>query len=132
MIPRDTRYRLAASPADYRRCRAFLAARMDAHPLSFPTVYAEREGRIIGVLATQPPKKAIVAGPLAVEGRSPFTALRLIEAYDHVMREAGIDGYHFHVAAGNEGWRKVIEQMGLQPMQQTDQGAWYRRVLHAA
>jgi len=131
MIPRDTHYRLACSPADYRRCRAFLAERMAVHPLSFPTVYAERDGRVIGVLATQPPKKAIIAGPLAVEGRSPFTALRLIEAYDRVMREAGVD-YHFHVAVANASWRRVVEQMGLRPFHEDEHGVWYRRILHAA
>ena len=130
MIPRDTHYRLACTPADYRRCRAFLAERMAVHPLSFPTVYAERDGRLIGVLATQPPKKAIIAGPLAVEGRSPFTALRLIEAYDRVMREAGVD-YDFCVAPDNVHWRSVIEQMGLRPFHEDAMGVWFQRRLAA-
>ena len=133
MSPRDTRYRLACSPADYRRARAFLAERMEVGRLSYPTVYGQRDGRVVGVLSTSTDQGAIVAGPLAVEGRSPFVALRLIEAYDRVMQAAGVSFYHFHVAADNARWREVIEQFGLRPFHEDTAGAWYRRdVAHAA
>ena len=127
-----TTYRLAVGPADYKRCRALMAEFQEPVPLSFPTVLAERDGHLIGFLATQPRKEAVVAGPLMLRERSPFVTLRLLEAYDNVMRAAGIAAYHFFVKAANAEWRGQIERLGMQPWHVDDDGVWYRRTLKAA
>ena len=134
MRPRDTTYRLVCDADQEASARAFLAERMEVPAtIEFPVIVAERHGRIIGVLATRTDQGAIVAGPLAVEGRSPFTAMRLIEAYDRVMQSSLVTRYHFHVAKGNDKWRTVVERFGVTPFHEDEQGTWYRRDLpHAA
>ena len=126
-----TTYRLAVGPADYKKCRALMAEFIEPVALSFPTVMAERDGKLIGFLATQPRKEAVIAGPLMLRERSPFVTLRLLEAYDNVMRAAGITAYHFYVKNGNQ-WREQVERLGFEAWSHDEGGAWYRRTLKAA
>ena len=126
-----TTYRLATSPRDYTRCRALMREFVEPVALSFPTVMAERDGVLLGFLATQPRKEAVIAGPLMLRDRSPFVTLRLLEAYDNVMRAAGITAYHFYVRQGN-AWRSQVERLGFEAWHQDEGGAWYRRTLKAA
>lgn len=121
-----THYRLATCPVDYRKCRALMP---EPVPLSFPTVMAERNGQVVGFLATQPKKDAVVAGPLWLRERAPFVTLRLLEAYDNVMRAAGIAAYHFHIEGANPTWRSQVERLGFEPWHGDETGVWYRRTL---
>lgn len=99
MFPRSTKYRLATSPNDYKACRALFAENHGAdpdHSLTFPTVLAERNGEVVGFLSTWDDKKALIAGPLEVKGgKNIFTFIRLIEAYENVMRSAGVTQFLF-------------------------------------
>jgi hypothetical protein len=105
MIPRDTVYRVAASPADYKACRALQGAPADR--LTFPTIMAERGGRLIGFLGTQPRRDMILAGPLVIEGGSVFTVIRLVEVYDAIMRKAGVSRY----VVGSRAERPIVAQL---------------------
>ena len=132
MIPRDTFYRLAHSPKDYSACRALLREQGEDARLSFPTVVAERAGRIIGFCATQPRKDAVVAGPLAVAKDIPhpgITIIRLGEAYENVLKAAGIKVYWFHVEPHMKEWADILRRVGFEPMQQDDTGGWFRRAI---
>lgn len=106
MFPRSTKYRLATSPADYKACRALFADNHGADPtnsLSFPTVMAERDGALVGFLSTWSSKKALIAGPLEVKGgKNIFLFIRLIEAYENVMRIAGVKRFLFFTQLGRE------------------------------
>lgn len=121
-----TVYRLAHSPKDYAACHALLTERAT---LSWPTIVAERDGSIIGFLATQPRTDAIVAGPLAVRPSpgAAWTLMRLIDAYEAVLRLAGVTSYRFFVERANARWTRLVAKLGLEPLSQDDTHAWYER-----
>ena len=136
MHPARTLYRLAHSPRDLSACHRLARDHgMDAKTFTFPTVVADREGEIVGFLATQPSKTAVVAGPLAVATPRPLiTVLRLLEAYENVLKAAGVSHYYFEVDAANHDWLRMIEQSSeqvnsIQPVQSTPEGTWHRRRL---
>jgi hypothetical protein len=129
MIPLRTQYRLAATPRDYARAREFMRQHMAPAPLAYPTLLGEREGAVVGLLGTTVKQGAIIAAPLIA--RSAIVAMRLVEAYDEVMRLAGVRAYHFHVGADNAKWRAAVEKFGLRPWHEDTGGAWFRRTLAA-
>ena len=97
-------FRVASSDADYA-----LADRLTAKVgekrvmLSFPTVMAFDEDELIGFIGTRIEKKLVVAGPLIMipEQRRIFTALRLCEVYESVLRNIGLTSVIFHVETGS-------------------------------
>lgn len=131
MKPAHTLYRLAHSPKDYGACHWLAAQReMPVKRLSWPTVVAERDGEVIGFLATQPRDDAIVAGPLAVGDvpRPLITIIRLIDAYENVLRAAGVSSYLFAVERDNPEWQALIDKAGeMQPHKTTEDAVWYLR-----
>ena len=80
----------------------------------FPTVVAERDGEIIGCLATQEEPSCVVAGPLVVkDGRlKAICGIRLAEAYENVLRAAGVTTYYFCIDREHEAWIKSALRMG--------------------
>lgn len=133
MIPRDTLYRLAHSPRDYGACRALMLSQGQDATCSFPTVLAEREGKIVGFCATQPRKDAVVAGPMAVSKDLPrpgITIIRLGEAYENVLRHAGVKVYWFHVEPHMKEWADILRRVGFEPFAEDAEGIRFRRVLN--
>ena len=125
-----TTYRLATTPADYRKCRALVRQHDSPKPMTFPTVMAVRDGQVIGVLGTQKRDDMIVAGPFVLAHKSPFVVLHLLDAYDLVMRRAGIVAYHFYIDPGNAHWQAQVERLGFTAWSRDEAGgAWYRRSL---
>ena len=125
-----TLYRLATTPADYRKCRALVRSFAEPKPMTFPTVMAVRDGRVIGVLGTQSRNDMVVAGPFVLAHKSPFVVLHLLDAYDLVMRRAGIVAYHFYIDPGNAHWQSQVERLGFVAWAKDELGgAWYRRTL---
>lgn len=109
MHPDSTIYRLARDEDDY-----FLdLMQWGDVPRRFPTVVAERDGVIVGYLATDARPEFICAGPLYVDlpsGRSgAVIALRLLEAYEAVLRVAGVESYYFSIE--KPSWRRVAERL---------------------
>ena len=133
MHPTTTTYHLATSPRDYRFCQAlYKAAEPDGPPvrLGFPTVYAQREGAIIGFLSTNTKHKAVIAGPLTIDPtlKQPiFIAIRLVEAYEEVLKAAGVTAYLFHVDKQKASWLNAIQRSDMQPYGGTDDALWFKR-----
>src|ERR671914_1764118 len=136
MLPRETHYRLAHSPRDYARCHALLRQHGPVVKLGWPTVLAERRGEVLGFVSTRPDQRVIVAGPLVVNGtpRPGIVVMRLADAYDRVMRKAGVTSYLFHVEPGNARWLEMLRDLGaasgfevVAPAE--DGGTWIRRRL---
>lgn len=135
MNPIKTKYTLAASPNDYRRCKALWATRPDLgepEPIGFPTVMAHREGELIGFLGSHPNKKMLVAGPMVVKpGPSQgVTVLRLNLAYENFLRSAGIMSYYFTIPDSEAAYQKIVETvLDIKPYAHEDGLKAYRRVL---
>lgn len=128
MHPTKTNYFLCASPADYRACHALWKAQGGpTSPLQFPTVYATREGHTIGFLSSNNKHHVLMAGPLVLSpdlSKPVFTALRLVESYENVLRRAGVKHYFFHVDKTKPDWKTIITRCGLEPKRETDT-AWF-------
>ena len=93
---------------------------------------ADRGGTIVGFLATRPNKKAVIAGPLVIAPgtlRPILTVMRLIEAYELMLRKAGVQSFYFMVAGTNPVWRRIVERMGHQPYSGDDTGMWFRKAV---
>lgn len=131
MLPRDTRYRLADSPADYRACHDLLRAQGEQQDLTWPTVLADRRGIILGFLATTPSDEAVIAGPLVIAKEAPrpgIIVLHLVEAYETVLRLAGVSLFNFWVRTSNRPWRAILAKLEFQPYHVADDGIeWFTR-----
>ena len=130
MTPTTTRYQLM-QPQEAQEVRTFLARSgfMFSQELEFPTVVAWRSGKIVGVLSTRSDPSYVIAGPLAVrvKGNRAVVALRLGEAYERVLRMAGVQWYVFQVSKDNE-WPQVAERKwNAKPYAEDDDSYWYRR-----
>lgn len=127
MKPIKTTYRLAAVPSDYRAVRALSGT---TERMTWPTVVAERDGRIIGCFGTYFSDDAIVAG--AMHAPHAIVGLRLIEAYERVLRLAGVRSYLFSIAVdAPASWRHTLKNSTdlVEPLGEHNGEQWYRRKL---
>jgi len=133
MIRQGTDYKLAKSGHDYASCHSFLRRFDQQTPhLTFPTVMAERGNELIGVLGTKKSRKAVVAGPLYVEvpGNYAFVTLRLIEAYENILRHLGIRTFLFSIWQHQPTWVKMVTDLGCIPYENGADGkVWFKREL---
>lgn len=132
MRPRDTIYRLAHGQKDLRACQAIARARGLDVTLGWPTVVADRRGEILGLLATRPSKKAVEAGPLVIAtgvSLPALTMMRLIEAYEVVLKRAQVRFYFFKVDYTNAAWDRMVKKCGHQTYHQDGSGTIYRRAI---
>jgi len=130
---KDTHYRIAENPRDYRKCRTLakdIGTPLDS-PLQYPTVLAEREVGVVGFLSSRRREKYIEAGPMIVQSNRPiFMAIRLIDAYDEFLRRGGVRNYIFHVEEKNLGWLNSIrEALKVEPYAIQDGLAWFERAI---
>lgn len=133
MKPKETLYRLS-KPGDSKTLKKIWAEHeaMFGKPkkLGWPTVVAERAGILLGFLSTDTSKKMLVAGPLILNGgSSTFTVLRLVEAYENVLRYTGTTNYYFHVDKTNERGLKMTRQLGMNEIDTSPTGFWFKRDL---
>lgn len=135
MHPRDTSYDLAHTLADYQAAHRFMrqeGAEGAEERLSFPTVLARREGRVVGLLSTAIYAPYIVATNLVLAKTLPrplLLAIRLFERYEAVLRQAGVTSYLFELvgqATPLQGW---FAALGLRPYAVDGTSAWYQRHL---
>jgi hypothetical protein len=122
------------TPHDYRAAHAFLRAQDADEPLSFPTVVAIRDDAIVGLLSTQTGQGAVIAGPLVISMARPiFIAIRLIEAYERVLWEAGVRSYRFGIdATEGKAWADMVQRYGFEPYTEHAGALWFKRELQEA
>lgn len=134
MTPRETTYRLASSPADYRACHALLRSQDRTGPdmfrLTFPTVTAWRKGKLVGFLTTEPrpAEVGVTAGQLGNATGSFILTIRLLEAYERVLNRAGVSRYSLFLRRGNP-LLAVAERLGFAAWQDDPDGigTWFRK-----
>lgn len=131
MHPTSTLYRLADNPSDYRACHAILRANNQPKwTLHWPTVVAERDGKIIGFLATNKSNWCHLVGPLELAQPSHFiTAIRLLEAYENLMRFLSVTSYCFFIERKNDKWLQAIKDFGFVPIKANPEAVWFERIL---
>ena len=129
MRPAETSYRLVKHGE--KGALKILAKKYDfsVARFDFPTVVAVRGEKIIGFLATVPTDKAIVAGPLVVDlpVKGP-TIMRLVEAYENVLKLAGVSSYVFSIREGDTTYQRMAEKVfDIKPYARKGGDFWYLR-----
>jgi hypothetical protein len=133
MRPTKTTYHLVTDKPTYKLCHAlYRAADPEGAPirLGFPTVYARRDDAIIGFLGTIPNCGMVAAGPLVVDPtlKAPaITAMRLCEAYEQILREAGVTSYRLAVDRARPEWAQALTRAGFTPYDETPELLCYER-----
>ena len=122
-------YRLADCASDYTACHKILKlhGRPSDWKLHFPTVIAVKDKKVLGFLSTVKCSWSVLAGPLEtlepqVNG---IMILRLLEAYDVVLRTMGVTRYCFEVKKENDHWIKQINRGGGAICFSSNDTTWY-------
>lgn len=134
MHPEEISYRLVTTPSETTLAHEFLLSLGEDVPrLGFPTVLAWEGDEIVGLFSTLPRKDMIIAGPLAFkshEGNQLVRLIRLVEAYESVLRHAGVTQYLFFVPDKHARWKEFIERtLDTEPIQVETDRTWYKRDL---
>ena len=133
MYPATTSYRLCVTPGDYRACHQLQRDEgPDDWPLSYPTVYALRDGIVVGFCSSHIQNGVLYAGPLLVHtglSRLIFVGIRLVEAFETVLRRSGVTQYFFKIDKINDRWQAAISRLGAFPARETEDCWVYRRDL---
>lgn len=132
MKPESTTYRLANAGGEFNKLYALAKKNgllLPAGTLNFPTVLAERDGKVLGFLSTLPTDEAVLAGPLVLGKKSILTVIRLVEAYEVVLRFAGIKTYFVQVDPAEADWADTLGRMGYDKVNQTEERILLRREL---
>lgn len=120
-------YKLATTLADYRRAQD--CCRRGGYPrvtLSFPTIIAERDGQVVGVLATGDSRRAVFAHRIVAE--TPQMFIRLAEAYEFVLLKAGVTSYLIPADETNEKLLRALEKAGtVREYARQDGIVWFQR-----
>lgn len=133
MHPTETTYHLVTNKTERKACLALYEAAEPTSPkikLGFPTVYALRQGVLLGFLGSIPVKGRIVAGPLVLDPtmkRPVITAMRLCEAYEEILKAAGVQFYTLAVDNSKPEWARTLERSGFELYRQTPKLFCYKR-----
>lgn len=126
MYPAHTVFRLARAGGEFNKLYAI--ARRNGTPLpagtlNFPTVLAEREGKVIGFLSTIKASQSIgvCAGPLMLaKGPNMLLAIRLAEAYEVLLRKVGVKEYFHTVEKTRSEYIGMLERLGYTKQHEMD------------
>lgn len=132
MKPTSTIYRLARAGGEFNKLYALAKKQglsLPAGTLNFPTVLAERDGKVLGFLSTLPTTEAVLAGPLVMGQKSMLTAIRIAEAYEVVLRTAGVDTYFIQIDPARAEWSDTLERLGYELMNTNEERILLRREL---
>jgi len=129
-----TTYRLASTPSDYRECRTLASKTEYDAPMMWPTVMAERDDKLIGMLGTLKSDEAVIAGPVAFNGigwrERVHTLIAMVDLYDGVMKKAGMVEYLFAIPGHMTRYiAQAKRYMGDQFAIDDDGEHWFRRRL---
>jgi hypothetical protein len=80
------------------------------HEFGFPTVLAERDNAIVGLMASRPGRRDQIECH-AIKANTSFVALRLMEAYESILRAFEIPGYCFTVEKEERVFWAAIERL---------------------
>lgn len=122
-------YRIATKK-DYRTLHAFMAEQeAERNTLGFPTVLAEKDGEILGLLGTLVKSNLIIAGPLVIKKDRPryFTIIRLVEAYEAAMLSLGVTSYIF--GTSDPKFLQYAKELGLESYAEKDGISFFIRKL---
>lgn len=115
MFPQKTEFHIVRPGGAFNKLYA-LAKRvgqpLTTGMLNWPTVAAERDGKIIGFLSTLPVNGVVMAGPLVLEKPSMLMTIRLGEAYEVVLRLAGVNTYFHMVSKDQPEYISMLERLG--------------------
>lgn len=114
MIHEGTDYELVSTPTEYKACHTFLRENKVRYTrsLMFPTIIATRDNKVIGVIGTKPSRVQIMAGPIfaKVDGNQSFVVKKLIQAYEGVLRLAGVTKFIFAFDIEDYKWLKIVRK----------------------
>lgn len=136
--PRDTVYRVVATPADFRQCHTVLRANghTDAEQLQKPAVMAMRAGQCLGFTSSRFRHGQLTLGRVQIlPGKhAPWTAYRLFEAYENLLRIYGVTSYLVGVEADNPYLQYFVKTGLTEPpnaklIQDLGTFYWYQRFL---
>jgi hypothetical protein len=77
------------------------------HGYGFPTVMAERDGTLVGYMASRPGRHDAIECH-AIKADSSFVALRLMEAYEAILAAFEIKGYCFSMDKEAPGFLETV------------------------
>ena len=135
-----TTYRLALGQDDFKKVYSTLKKwKVPNYQRSFvtPTCIAERDGKIVGVVTTGDPaeRHAVVCDRVALDPKLDrqarmWTALRIVEMYDQVMKGLGMRWYHIPVDTKNQKGVDFIRRiLGIEPYNVGETTTWFKREL---
>lgn len=128
-----TTYKIAETAQDYKRVHALIKSEgMEDAALAFPTIMAIEDDEVVGCLGTNTQQSMIIAGPLVLKSdkKRSFTIIRLVEAYELVMRHCKIKSFIFSTDLTNEKWLEYIDTvLGFTPYHKDAERAWFIRKL---
>lgn len=136
--PQRTQYRVVSSPADFRLCHGVLRANgiTASERLQKPAVLAARDGEILGFASSRFVHGQLTLGRVQIaDGKhAPWTAYRLFEAYENLLRLYGVTSYLVGVEADNPYLQYFVKTGLTDPpnaklIQDTDNFYWYQRFL---
>lgn len=126
-----TNFIIASNAADYEVCQMLL----DKHdlkrgPMTYPTVMAIRDDRLVGFVSTWPSEDAIVVGRSAIDVTpSQFLLKRLVEEYEKLLVSFGVTTYFIPIDVDQPHMWGQMEALLGEPHSVDNDLRWYKRNL---
>ena len=130
MTPRETQVFLCTTVKEYKRCRRFCKQHGQDRHLEYPTVFAVRHGRIVGVAGTYDNEGLVCMGPLVVSDQlksKGFVGLRLVQVLEDIYKKAGLTHYFITVHNQLKRWQQAAERYGCRAVGVVEDHTWYVR-----
>lgn len=132
-ITDTTTYHMVTKLSEYKLCHGVIKqAKITERKLEFPTVYAKRDGKVIGVAGNGGDPERITLATFCCIVDPPWIVLiRLVEAFEEVLRASKVvTEYIVAVDIKNPRLNEYVTRiLGYPPYAQTEHNFWYRRVL---
>lgn len=100
------------------------------HGYGFPTVLAERNGEIVGLMSSSMKREDVIECT-GIKADSPIITLRLMEAYESVLSTFDVKGYIFTIAKDDDWF--IDEVLRLPDTEQYGEAAnhiFVKRIIH--
>ena len=107
-------YKIAKSANDYKAVRALMLAEgQQVQAVTFPTILAFDDERLIGFIATTPDPDMVLGGPvvLAPGKQAPFVAARLAKLYQQVLLSMGVKHIVFYADENTSPFGRGMKRM---------------------